>query len=161
MRRIISQLVGANAAQRRSGARWRSGSLATLRSRLPPAVPDDNLMLADRKRVMLSDMSKHLAGVTLLAAALGLMACQPEPVAETKPKRKSFEEPGYQPVSAASSQDAGSQSSYQRTEDQAAAVREQWDRAKAAGSDAERERAATEALRQTQEMADQSAGSGQ
>jgi hypothetical protein len=106
-------------------------------------------------------MRKHLSGVVVVAA-VALLGCQAEPVAETKPKRKSFEDPGYQPVSASSSSGSdASGSGYERTQDQAAQVREQWDRAKSASTDAEREAAANEALRQTQEMADQAAGSGQ
>jgi hypothetical protein len=117
-------------------------------------------MLSEADWGYASPMAKMTSVAVVVLAAAGLLACQPEPVAETKPKRKSFEEPGYQPATASSSRDSAS-SGYERTQEQAEQVRDQWDRAKSASTDAEREAAANEALRQTQEMADQASGSGQ
>jgi hypothetical protein len=98
--------------------------------------------------------------LAVLAAAAALAACQsPPPVAETKPKRKSFEESNaWQPSTATASTSTSSGSA--TTDAQAQQVQQSWDQARQATSDAERQRAAGEALKQTRAMAEQPSSSG-
>ena len=92
------------------------------------------------------------------AVALVLSACQsPPPVAETKPKRKSFEESNaWQPATAPASTSASSGSA--NTGAQAQQVQQSWEQARQATNDAERQRAAGEALKQTRAMAEEPSG---
>jgi hypothetical protein len=94
----------------------------------------------------------------LLAVAVALFACQAQPVVETesKPKRKSFADPNWQQAEA-----APEPSDDNDTQARAGEVREAWDRARDAKTDAEREEAIRDALKRSQELADQPSGSGQ
>jgi hypothetical protein len=99
----------------------------------------------------------------LLAGWIGLAlaACQsPPPPAAEAPRRKSFEDSSaYVPPPAAGAEEtATGGDTYQQRADR---VRDEWDRARAAGTDAERMQHANEALRQTQQAADAPSGSGQ
>lgn len=95
--------------------------------------------------------ARCLALVTL--ATLALAGCQAPPeAADQGPRRKSFEEAqSWQPSAppAAASPAAG-----ETYEQQADRAREQWDRARQATDDAERQRLAGEALRETRALAD-------
>ena len=94
------------------------------------------------------------------AMAVLLVACQsPPPVAETKPKRKSFEEStAWQPPAPAAAPASGSPSGSGNVAAQARQVQQSWEQARQATNDAERQRAAGEALEQTRAMADQPSG---
>jgi hypothetical protein len=86
----------------------------------------------------------------VLVATL-LCACQPAaPVAETKPRRKSFEEASTYRVPA---QPAAADN----TQQQASQTKQTWDQARQATDDAERQRLAGEALKQTRSMAEEPA----
>ena len=90
-----------------------------------------------------------LGGIT---TAVLLAACQPAaPVAETrKPKRRSFEESGaWHPAAPAAAPASGTS-----TDAQARQVQQTWDQARQATTDAERQRLANEALKQTRAMAE-------
>ncbi len=94
-----------------------------------------------------------------LPVAVSLSACQsPPPVAETKPKRKSFEESNAWQPSAPAAAPAASSSGSANTDAQAQQVQQSWEQARQATSDAERQRAAGEALKQTRAMAEQPSG---
>lgn len=87
-----------------------------------------------------------LLGGVLVATVLA--ACQPAaPVAESKPRRKSFEDSSsYQPPAEPAPAD--------RTQEQAAQVNKTWEQVHQTSNEAERQRLANEALRQTQSMAE-------
>jgi hypothetical protein len=87
----------------------------------------------------------------LLATSL-LAACQkPAPVAAAKPKRHSFQDSSsYQPVTSA----PATGGSTADTNAQAAQVKQTWEQAHQAGNEAEAQQRASEALKQTQQMAD-------
>jgi len=90
----------------------------------------------------------------VLAAVLAA-ACQPAapPVAEKK-KRRSFEDSsGWQPAAAPAAPQGGAAG----TDAQAKQVQSTWDQARQATSDAERQRLAGEALKQTRAMAEPTA----
>lgn len=90
----------------------------------------------------------------VVAAAVLLGACQPAtPVAEVKkPKRRSFEESSsWQPSTAPAPASGGAAGS---TDAQARQVQQTWDQARQATTDAERQRLANEALKQTRAMAE-------
>ena len=94
---------------------------------------------------------RRLAGC-LLAAGLLAGACgAPPPVAEEKPKRKSFEEANAWTPSSGPA--AGSDS----TAD-ARAVEDKWEQVRQTSDPAERQRLANEALRDTRALADAPAG---
>jgi hypothetical protein len=98
--------------------------------------------------------TRHLLlGAWVASLALGACQAPPAPVADT-PKRKSFEDS----AATDSAETATGGDTYQARADQ---TRGEWDKARQAGSDAERMRHANEALRQTQAAADAPAGSGQ
>ena len=106
-------------------------------------------------------MAMRPSGRLLLAAtvvAVSLSACQsPPPVAETKPKRKSFEDSNaWQPSTATAP--AATSSGSANVDAQARQVQQSWEQARQATSDAERQRAAGEALKQTRAMAEQPSG---
>jgi hypothetical protein len=87
-----------------------------------------------------------------VAAAVLLAACQPAaPAAEVrKPKRRSFEESNaWRPSAPAAAPAAGG-----NTDAQARQVQQTWDQARQATTDAERQRLANEALKQTRAMAE-------
>jgi hypothetical protein len=91
----------------------------------------------------------HLARIAPagLAAALLAWSCSsPPPVAEEKPKRKSFEE------SAQWQAPAGTPAGYDA---QARAIEQKWEQVKQTEDEAERRRLANEALRETRALADQ------
>jgi hypothetical protein len=95
-----------------------------------------------------SRLALALAGV----AAFLTSACTPAapPVAEKKPRRRSFEESSaYRP-----SAPAAPQSGTASTDAQAKQVQSTWEQARQATSDAERQRLAGEALKQTRAMAE-------
>jgi hypothetical protein len=92
-------------------------------------------------------------------ATVLLAACQsPPPVAETKPKRKSFEDANAWQPSSAPAPAAVSSSGNANVDAQARQVQQSWEQARQATSDAERQRAAGEALKQTRAMAEQPSG---
>lgn len=85
-------------------------------------------------------------------AAVFLAACQPAaPVAETKkPRRRSFEESStWHPSTSSAAPASGN-----NTDAQARQVQQTWDQARQATNDADRQRLANEALKQTQAMAE-------
>jgi hypothetical protein len=89
------------------------------------------------------------------AAMVFLAACQPAaPAAEVKkPRRRSFEESNaWHPAPAAAP------ASSNNTDAQARQVQQTWDQARQATTDAERQRLANEALKQTRAMAEQPSG---
>ncbi len=90
-------------------------------------------------------------------AAVALAACQPAtPVAEKKPRRKSFEESSsWQPSAPAAAPAAAPPAANGTTDAQAQQVQQSWGAARQATTDAERQRLAGEALKQTRAMADQ------
>ena len=93
-----------------------------------------------------------------VAAAVLMGACQPAapPVAEKKPRRRSFEESSaWRPAAAP----AAPQSGTAATDAQAKQVQSTWEQARQATTDAERQRLAGEALKQTRAMAEQPASS--
>ena len=98
--------------------------------------------------------------LTATVVAVSLAACQsPPPVAETKPKRKSFEESNaWQPSTSTSTAPAAASSGNANVDAQARQVQQSWEQARQATSDAERQRAAGEALKQTRAMAEQPPG---
>jgi len=100
--------------------------------------------------------ARLLLGGVLVATLLA--ACQkPPPVAETKPRRKSFEDSNaWRPSTAAAAPASASAGS--STDAQAAQVRQTWEQARQATNDAERQRLAGEALKQSQAMAEQPSG---
>jgi hypothetical protein len=86
-----------------------------------------------------------------LAAALVASACAAPPVAEEKPKRKSFEESSeWRP----SSPDPGAAGDG-GTDARAEAIEQKWDQVRQSSDEAERQRLANEALRETRALADQ------
>jgi hypothetical protein len=88
-------------------------------------------------------------------AAVALVACKPAaPVAEQKPRRKSFEESGGWQPSAPAQAPAGS-SGTGSVQQQAGQVQSTWDQARQTNDEAERQRLANQALQQTRSMADQ------
>jgi hypothetical protein len=92
-----------------------------------------------------------IAAVTLLAA------CQQAPPPVVKKPRRSFEESGsWRPSSSNRSSPAGGSGS--STDAQARQVQQTWDQARQANNDAERQRLASEALKQTQSMAEHPSG---
>ena len=103
---------------------------------------------------MLSPMPPLRATLPLLAVALLAAACSsPPPVAEQKPKRKSFEESS--PWTPAPSAGTGTTAS---TDERARAIQEKWEQVRQSGDEAERQRLANEALRDTRALADQPSG---
>lgn len=96
----------------------------------------------------------------LAAPVLALLFCScqsPPPVAETKPKRKSFEESNaWQPSTATAP--ASTSSASANVDAQARQVQQSWEQARQATNDAERQRAAGQALQQTRAMAEQPSG---
>lgn len=111
-------------------------------------------------------IAMRLSGRLLLAAtvvALSLSACQsPPPVAETKPKRKSFEESNaWQPATSTAAAPAAASSGSANVDAQARQAQQSWEQARQATSDAERQRAAGEALKQTRAMAEQPSSGNQ
>lgn len=111
-------------------------------------------------RCMLMVM-RGLARLTLalIGTAVLLSACQPAapPVAEKKPRRRSFaESSAWKPAAPAAAQPAAG-----TTDAQAQKVQSTWEQARQATSDAERQRLAGEALKQTRAMAEQPAPSPQ
>jgi hypothetical protein len=89
----------------------------------------------------------RIAPAALLAALLGGSCSSPPPVVEESPKRKSFEESADWQAPA-----AGTPAGY---EAQARAIEQKWERVKQSEDEAERQRLANEALRETRALADQ------
>jgi hypothetical protein len=89
-----------------------------------------------------------------LAAALAAACTAPPPVAEEKPKRKSFEEGAeWRPTSP----DPGAAATG-GTDARAQAIEQKWDQVRQSGDEAERRRLANEALRETRALADEPSG---
>ena len=90
-----------------------------------------------------------------MAALVLLAACQPAtPSAEVKkPRRRSFEESNaWRPAAPAAAPASGGAGG--NTDAQARRVQQTWDQARQATTDAERQRLANEALKQTRAMAE-------
>jgi hypothetical protein len=87
-----------------------------------------------------------------VAAAVLLGACQQAPpVVEVKKKRRSFEESNaWRPAAPARAPSSGGSN----TDAQARQVQQTWEQARQATTDAERQRLANEALKQTRAMAE-------
>jgi YD repeat-containing protein len=96
--------------------------------------------------------ASHLPLALAVAAAVLAAACTPAapPVAEKKPRRRSFEESSAYRAPAPAAPQSGTAS----TDAQAKQVQQTWDQARQATSDAERERLAGEALKQSRAMAE-------
>ena len=90
----------------------------------------------------------RIAPAVLVAGLLGWSCSSPPPVAEEKPKRKSFEEGAAWQAPAA----AGTPAGY---ETQARAIEQKWEQVRQTDDAAERQRLANEALRETRALADQ------
>ena len=90
----------------------------------------------------------RIVGPGLLAALLGWSCSSPPPVTEGKPKRKSFEESAQWQAPAT----AGTPADF---EAQARAIEQKWEQVKQTDDEAERQRLANEALRETRALADQ------
>ena len=130
-------MVGANIG---AGARRAQAMYADRVNRMPVAIRCFTRVL--------------LGGV---AAAVLLAACQPAaPVAEVKkPKRRSFEESNsWHPSAPAAAPASGGAGGGSNTDAQARQVQQTWDQARQATTDAERQRLANEALKQTRAMAE-------
>jgi len=90
----------------------------------------------------------RITAAGLAAALLGWSCSSPPPVAEEKPKRKSFEESAQWQAPAA----AGTPAGY---EAQARAIEQKWEQVRQTEDEAERRRLANEALRETRALADE------
>ena len=95
--------------------------------------------------------------VLLGLVALVSVACQaPPPVAEEKPKRKSFAESSQRQPSAAPA--AAGSDAPTSIDSQAQQVNDKWEQVRNTSDEAERQRLANEALQETRAMADQPSG---
>ena len=93
-----------------------------------------------------------------LAAALAAACAAPPPAAEEKPRRKSFEEGAeWRPASPDPGPDQGAAGAG-GTEARAEAIEQKWEQVRQSGDEAERQRLANEALRETRALADQPSG---
>ena len=90
---------------------------------------------------------ERFASAGLAAALLGWSCSSPPPAAEQEPKRKSFEESAEWQAPPAADTPGGYQA-------QAQAIEQKWERVKQTDDEAERQRLANEALRETRALAD-------
>jgi hypothetical protein len=92
------------------------------------------------------------------ACAFALAACQPAAPPPVKKARRSFEESSAWKPSRSTAPAGGAASSGSNVDAQARQVQQTWEQAKQANNDADRQRLANEALKQTQSMAEQPSG---
>ena len=95
--------------------------------------------------------ARRVASSGLALALLAWSCSSPPPVAEEKPKRKSWEDQSQWTPSSGTSADPS-------VDERARAIEDKWEQVRQTSDAAERERLANEALQETRALADQPSG---